>query len=435
MTTERKYTLTQLVANEAYDFARYTVEQRAIPNVIDGFKPVHRFFLTSCIKNARSEFKKVAGIAGNVADLGYKHGENSAAEAGSLMAAEWNNNICLVEGRGNFGSRKIPEPGASRYIYARLHANFNKYMTDIELSPENPDPETHIPLFYTPVIPLVLVNGIRGIATGFATTILPHDPKDITKLVKTYIKTGKINREPKVKFPQYQGTTEYDQDGRVVATGRFERVDASTILVTEITPDTDHISYIKILDKLSENENVRGYDDKSNDSGFKFLIKFKRGFVTDKSDEELEKLLKLKKAYSQNITVIGTDGVVKVYDKASDVIKDFVDWKLSNTLVERIKSNAAKADHEKAFLLAWKWLVEEIKTDRINITKVDADDLKWVPEEHRPHIPALLQRPVRSIMKRGQDELEEKIAEVDVRRTHWKTTTPEKEFISDLDKI
>jgi DNA topoisomerase-2 len=170
------YPVSELAKNEWKEFALYTVEARAIPSMVDGMKPSQRFYLYSSIKNTPRDFKKVESVMGTVTDYGYNHGTGSAGASGQMMASEWANNICLVEGRGSFGTRLVQTAAAPRYTQTRLHPNFHKYVKDIDLSPKHSDPEHHPPAFYIPIIPLVLANGVKGIATGFATNILPRDP-------------------------------------------------------------------------------------------------------------------------------------------------------------------------------------------------------------------------------------------------------------------
>ena len=126
------YPLSNVASREWKSFAMYTVENRAIPNMIDGLKPVQRFYLYSSIQNTKRDFKKVSAVSGIISDYGYNHGEGSAAGSGQLMAATWNNNICLVEGRGSFGTRLIQDAGAPRYVYTKLSSNFEKYIKDVD---------------------------------------------------------------------------------------------------------------------------------------------------------------------------------------------------------------------------------------------------------------------------------------------------------------
>jgi len=150
-TDPNEYPISHVAKNEWLSFAMYTVESRAIPNMIDGLKPVQRFYLYSSILNSKRDFKKVSAVAGIISDYGYNHGEASAAGAGQLMAATWNNNVCLVEGRGSFGTRLVQDAGAARYVYTRLHDNFDKYISDVDLAPAHEDPEHEPPSFYLPV--------------------------------------------------------------------------------------------------------------------------------------------------------------------------------------------------------------------------------------------------------------------------------------------
>ena len=93
--------LESIINNEALAYAMYTVENRAIPNMIDGFKPVQRFVIARTLmlgKSDKNKFHKLASIAGGVADLGYHHGEGSAQETGALMANDWNNNVPFLDG-------------------------------------------------------------------------------------------------------------------------------------------------------------------------------------------------------------------------------------------------------------------------------------------------------------------------------------------------
>ena len=270
------YTLSQIADNEMREFAMYTIANRAIPNMIDGLKPVQRFYLYSSLVNTPKDYKKVSAVSGVVSDYGYNHGEGSAAGAGQLMAATWNNNICLVEGRGSFGTRQIQEAGAARYVYTRVHANFNKYIKDIDLAPEHYDPEHVPPQFYIPVIPLVLANGTKGIATGFATNILPRNEKDLIKACKEYLSKGKISKRLVVSFPDFKGTTQYDDlSDRFICQGVFERPSKTQIVITEIPYGYDREAYVKILDKLEEDDQIVSYEDQCSNDGFRFDVKLK----------------------------------------------------------------------------------------------------------------------------------------------------------------
>lgn len=323
--------LESIVNNEALAFAMYTIEQRAIPNMIDGFKPVQRFAMARALELARGDknkYHKLASIAGGVADLGYHHGEGSAQDAGALMANDWNNNVPLLDGQGNFGSRLVQEAGASRYIFARVGQNFYDIYKDTEYAPVHKEKEHTPPAFYLPIVPTVLLNGISGIATGYATSILPHSLESVKKSVMAALQGQAI--EPEVSFPQFKGHV-IPVDGRYELHGTYKFKSRTQFDITEIPYKFDRATYVaKVLDPL-EDSGLITYSDACGKEGFGFKIKLRKEYeVTMPEDEEAKHLkilkdFKLVERRSQNLTVINEHGKLRVYEKASDLIKDFVE--------------------------------------------------------------------------------------------------------------
>lgn len=172
--------LTNIIDTEFREFSMYTIENRAIPSAVDGFKPTQRKLVYAMITEYRGNKIKVAELGGGLAKLNYHHGEGSAQGAAVGLASDWNNNAPVFTGHGNFGSRLVPEAAAPRYIFASLSENFKKYFVDTEVAPKSNDPENPEPAHYLPIIPWVLVNGISGIAVGFKTEILPRSIKYLT---------------------------------------------------------------------------------------------------------------------------------------------------------------------------------------------------------------------------------------------------------------
>ena len=310
---------------------------RALPSMIDGFKPSQRFFLYSCLKNAKKDFKKVSYISGVVSDYGYNHGEVSVEAAGKLMAASWYNNICLIEGRGSFGTRLVPEAGASRYVYARVSPEFFKHFKDMELCPEHDDPEHQPPAHYFPILPLLLVNGSRGIATGFATNVLPRDEHDVMAAILEYLTKGQITTSLDIKFPDFHGDITYDpaQD-RYICSGKWHKPSKTTLIIEEIPYGYDRETYVKVLDSLEDKNSIVGYEDQTSNSGFRFEVKLKQQTSSKWTDVQIAKNFKLEKIYNENITVIGPNDDLREYETPEELIRDFVDYRLG-ILQKRIK--------------------------------------------------------------------------------------------------
>ncbi|AJD82072.1 DNA topoisomerase [Yersinia phage vB_YenM_TG1] len=328
--TLTKRDLKSIIDNEALAFAMYTIENRAIPNMIDGFKPVQRFVIARALELARGnkdKFHKLASIAGGVADLGFHHGEGSAQDAGALIANDWNNNYPLLDGQGNFGSRLVQEAGASRYIFARVGDNFYKMYKDTEYAPAHKDKEHIPPAYYLPIIPTVLLNGVSGIATGYATNILPHSVESVKQSVLAALKGETL--EPEIQFPMFRGTVVKTEDNSCELHGIYKFTSRSVMYISEIPYKWDRDSYItKILEPLKVNGYIN-YDDDCSKEGFGFKIKILSAYtLPEDSEKRHEKIMKdfgLIERRSQNLTVINEQGKLKVYDKSSDLIKDFVE--------------------------------------------------------------------------------------------------------------
>ena len=345
----REYPISKVALNEWKDFALYTLENRAIPNVIDGLKNVQRFYVYSSIKNSKNDFKKVSAISGVVSDYGYNHSEGSAASAGQLMAAEWANNICLVEGRGSFGTRLVQSAAAPRYTYTRLHKNFIKYIKDLDLAPVHKDPEHEPPAFYIPVIPLVLANGVKGIATGFATNILPRDPEDLVRACREYVETRNIDKKVRVKFPHFNGTVTYNpEEGRYYCNGVFEKKSKTLLLITEVPYGYDREGYVQVLDKLEEAGHIVSYEDLCDKSGFRIEVKLKQNTSTNWDNEKIIAAFKLSKPFTENLTVIDQNGKLKEYNDERDLVRDFCEYRMS-ILQKRIDARKS----ETAELVRW----------------------------------------------------------------------------------
>jgi DNA gyrase/topoisomerase IV subunit A len=434
--TTNPYTLTQIAQNEMLEFAQYTVASRAIPSMIDGMKPVQRFYLYSSLKNSRRDFKKVSAVGGVVSDYGYNHGEVSAMDAGQLMASTWKNNICLIEGRGNFGTRQVQLAGASRYVYTRVSSNFDRYIKDLELSPDHADPEHEPPAFYLPVIPLVLINGASGIATGFATNILPRNEADVVDAIQEYLKTGKITSKIRVSFPEFTGQTIYDAvSQRYVCQGVWRRSGKTTLFIDEIPYGYERTDYVKILDDLETEDLIVGYTDHTSDNGFKYEVKLKQATSANWSDEEIVKYFKLNKNHSENLTVIGPANDLREYKDPADLIKDFVDYRLG-ILQQRIDREIDQHDELLRWLSVKIEFIEAVLNDRIVFKnqkrQMVTDQILAVTSAQAQDVTRLLALNILSLTQEQVDALRKEITEAKKQLKYWKSTTPPAQYLEDL---
>lgn len=435
----REYPISKVARNEWLEFAMYTVEARAIPNMIDGMKPVQRFYVYSSIKNSKTEFKKVSAVSGVVSDYGYNHGESSAAGAGQLMAAEWSNNICLVEGRGSFGTRLVQAAAAARYTYTRLHKNFNRYIKDIDLAPVHDDPEHEPPVFYVPVIPLVLANGVKGIATGFATNILPRDPDDLVRACQEYIKTGDIKSKVKIKFPDFNGTVTYNaEENRYYCNGIFERKGKTVLLITEVPYGYDREGYVEVLDKLEEKGDIVGYDDLCDKTGFKFEVKLKQNTSANWDDQKIISAFKLSKPFSENLTVIDSRGKLKEYEDERNLVRDFCDYR-TTILQKRIDLRKVETTELARWLKVKMQFIQAVLDEKIKFKNKKKDEVAKqifeTTEAIQDDIDRLLRINIMSLTAEMVKQLELEIKEAQKELAYWSKTTPKDQFIKDLTEL
>ena len=434
-----EYKISDVMKNEYRDFAIYTVENRAIPSVMDGLKNVQRFYLYSSIKNSRNDFKKVSAIGGIVSDYGYNHGEMSAAQAGQLMAADWSNHVCIIQGRGNFGSRLVPEAAASRYTYSKISEDFFKLFPDIDLCPKHSDIEHEPPAFYLPILPMVLINGVRGIATGFAVNILPRDPKSIHKAVESVIAGKKLKPNSiKPSFPKCQNTFEFDTVKKSwLESVPFEWPTATKLVIKDVLYDTSREDYIKVLDGLEENDLIVGYEDCCSET-FGFEVSLKRGVKY--TEAQLIKMFKLQRYHTENINVIDDQGRLNPnYTCVEEIITDFIE-KRTEFLAKRIEKNKRITAEKERYSNVIIEYIEAVLTGKVVFSKGKKSDV--VKKEILKNTSAteedcekLLRMSMFSLTDEKVKELKEELKGIKQEVKYWKETTEKAQYEEDLDSI
>lgn len=374
MTQER--TIKEEIDTSYKDFSLYTLYSRAIPSAIDGFKMVQRKLLYHMLQQPNPYKQKVKNAdLGAISKFEYHHGESSAQAAVAGMAQSWANNAPIFVGHGNFGSRKVQEAAAARYIFCTLSPNYDKYFKDHEVCPSNPDPASPEPEFYLPTIPWVLVNGIRGIAVGFATNILPRDPDLLSKLVKKVIKDPecKIGIVPP-KFPDFRGTVEHVSDLTWKIKGAVEDVNSTTLRVTEVPYGEDRSGYLTILNDLCDKNIINDYEDKCSGDGFEFIIKCSRAQKEDLIKKDPVKVLKLERQVTENLTMIGHDWRVRCFDDVESVIKYFVSYRLGK-VAESIALEISKQKNKISVAEAKAKFIKACISGEIDFMKLKKADL------------------------------------------------------------
>ncbi len=319
------------VAETSREYAVYVCDSRAIPSVTDGLKSSQRKMLW-VIRNKRDKIKTISLAGEAISENLYVHGDSSASGAISLLAAPYVNNIPLLEGIGSFGTLVDPYAiGAPRYTYVRKTQFTEEVLyPDLMIVPliENYDGSTLEPQTFLPLIPLVLLNCVSGIAVGWSTEILP---RDLSSLIDHTIKIlmGEKFEDIPPKYEYLNIITKKIEDQSWEFYPKIERKDSTTIVVNCLPPDLSLEKFKEKLDKLEEDEKIVEYSDLSAEH-VKIEIKFKRGVLKEKSDDEIVSLLKCKTRKSERLVTLNFDQKSVVQWKNTyELMKAWCEWRLS----------------------------------------------------------------------------------------------------------
>ena len=344
------------VSRISREYGLYVLDNRAVPSVHDGLKTSQRIALW-LLRNKRTEIKTM-GLAGEMISTNlYVHGDVSAADAVSRLASPYLNNHCLVQGEGSFGSRISPGGfGAPRYTEVRRAKFAEEFLyRDLPILPmtENYDGSTRMPATFLPLIPLVLLNGVKGIATGWATTILPRSLKTLCKAVQEVLVDGRVKTTLTPEFEHYDVQVQrvVGHKNKYLITGKVTRKNTSTLVVTELPPDLTLEAFREHLIWLEEQKDIRDFTDLSSEK-IKVEIKMTREALGGLSDDQLIDLLKLRSTVTENLVVI-RNGSVHRYETPRELVEDWVKWRLGWYLIRY----QHLLEQEQANLVYWRSLV------------------------------------------------------------------------------
>lgn len=309
------------------DYSMSVIVSRALPDVRDGLKPVHRRVLFGMYELgvlSNRAHKKSARIVGEVLGKYHPHGDTSVYDAMVRMAQEWSLRYMMVDGQGNFGSVDGDSPAAMRYTEARMKkiseemlADIDKETVDFQL---NFDDTLHEPTVMPTRIPNLLVNGASGIAVGMATNMPPHNLTEVIDGTLAYIDNNDIEIDElitHVKAPDFPtGGTIYGYDGVIEAfkTGRgrivmraktlFEESNnKEAIIVTEIPYQVNKADMIKKTADLVNEKKIEGIStirDESDRNGMRIVYELKRDAVPNVVLNTLFKYTSLQTSFSVN---------------------------------------------------------------------------------------------------------------------------------------
>ena len=356
------------------DYSMSVIVSRALPDVRDGFKPVHRRILYGMMGMGNTHdkaYKKSARTVGEVLGKYHPHGDSSVYGALVRMAQDWNMRYTLVDGQGNFGSVDGDSPAAMRYTEARLSLTGEAMMQDLEKETvdmvDNFDSSLLEPTVMPTRIPNFLVNGASGIAVGMATNVPTHNLPEVIDGCVAYIDNPEIEVEElmqHVKAPDFptggyimglQGVrSAYETGrGRVVMRGRTDIESGAThdkIIISEIPYGVNKAELIKSIADLVQEKRIDGIsnvNDESDCEGMRIVVDVKRDANANVVLNKLFKMTALQTSFSVNCIAL-VNGRPKLLT-LKDCIRCFVEHR-HDVVLRRTRYDLRKAQ-ERAHIL------------------------------------------------------------------------------------
>ncbi len=378
------------------DYSMSVIVSRALPDVRDGLKPVHRRVLYGMHElgvRSSSAHKKSARIVGEVLGKYHPHGDTSVYDTMVRMAQEWSLRYMLIDGQGNFGSIDGDSPAAMRYTEARMRKIADEMLTDIEKETVdhqlNFDDSLQEPTVLPARIPNLLINGASGIAVGMATNMPPHNLSEVVDGTVAYIDNPEIEIDELIThikapdFPTggiiygYDGVKEafHTGRGRIVmrAKSHFEEVDGrECIVVTEIPYQVNKADMIKKTADLINEKKIEGISnirDESDRKGMRVVYILKRDAIPNIVLNTLFKYTALQSSFSvNNIALVqGRPQLLNV----KEIISYFVDHR-HEVVVRRTKFDLKKAE-DRAHILEGLIIASDNIDEVISIIRASSD--------------------------------------------------------------
>lgn len=384
------------------DYSMSVIVSRALPDVRDGLKPVHRRVLFGMLELgvlSNRPYKKSARIVGEVLGKYHPHGDSSVYDTMVRMAQHWSLRYPLVDGQGNFGSVDGDPPAAMRYTEARLRKIAEEVIADIDKNTvdfrPNFDDSLEEPTVMPSRIPQLLVNGAAGIAVGMATNMPPHNLTEIINATIAYIDNREIDTEGLMKFVKapdfptggsiygFNGVREafHTGRGRIVLRAKAtieEHKGRERIIVTEIPYQVNKWQMIKATADLINEKKLEGISDirdESDRDGMRIVYELKRDAVSNVVLNQLYKYTSLQTSFSVNNIAL-VNGRPEMLTLKS-LIHHFVEFR-HQVVVRRTKYELEQAEKRahilQGYLIALDHLDEVIKIIRESATPNEAKD-------------------------------------------------------------
>jgi DNA topoisomerase-2 len=441
-------TITDFFDNDFTDWAAYDA-YRSLANYVDGLNVSARKVIHTIISDRIKKPYKVAQLAPRVAgQTQYLHGEGSLEGVIVGLARDFagTNNVPLLYKKGHFGNRISPAASAGRYIYTHMLGYTEKIfrLEDNEvLIQQEFEGDDIEPRFFVPTIPLILVNGNRGVGSGFAQRILPRDPIEIIEHLELVLRRKKSDYDYCICFEDFEGEIymlEDRESSSYEIHGICERLNSTTVHVSEVPIGTSHAKYIKDLDKLEDKGIISRYTDRSNDDTFDIEVKFPRAVLNKLDDEQLMYTLKLINTVTETLTCNDENLEVREFNSPAEIMEAYIEIKLEYT-EKRRQAMIAKMERELEIVRSRYHFVKRVVEGKLKLARrpikgviADLDKIKEIVRVDGTYDYALHMQ-ISSMTKEKYEALKKHIDKIERELIALKKNTAQKMWLKDLAEL
>lgn len=426
---------------------------RKIASLVDGLKNASRKVIHTVLDKKITELTKVSQLSSKAAEYAdYLHGSLDGVVVTLGQDYLTTNQIPLLKCKGNFGTRAIPEASASRYIFAAGNNRLREIFLDIDkplLVGQTFEGTKIEPMYFTPELPILLVNGSKGVSSGFAQNILARPVDSIVQCINVFLESGdqkalELINKVKPFIGNFNGTVERDPENpqafKWLFTANFT-IDKNVVTLLDIPYGSDLRSYLQHLDKLDDDKKFKKYEDCSEGDNFKFVVTFDK--KTSLTKDQVIKLFKLQTSITENFTCMDENNKIFEAENPFDILKRYVDIKLAYIekrkalILENLKTKMSK---DQSIL----WLILEVINNKIDFKKLKSQDLNKLfnenelyqdPNDSQEGFGYLHRIPMGKMVKEEVQALEAKIKQTKQEIKETETTTIQQMWSNNLNKL
>lgn len=403
------------------DYANYD-NFRSLPHIMDGQKITERKILYAFI-NFIGQDKIVCDKAGmRAADVSnYHHGATSMIGVLIGMNQDYPgaNNLPLFEKHGQFGTRLNHKASSERYISTKLNDTYKKLFNpdDNFILEKQFDQGNEIePKYYLPKLPLLLLNGSRGVGNGYSSLIMSYEIGDVKKAIQEVLKFGKVQNKLTPYIRDYEGGVSKNHDTQQITfEGNLKIQNTTTIIIDELTPSLDLAKYKEILNDLVDRKIIKDYENESTENEWKFIIDCPRTTTAIPLDKLLV-MFKLIEKETETVVCWKPDGKLGVYSNVESMLEAWVVYRLDYYQARRL-NKIERYDEELIWLTIKRMFIVYWNNKSTELVRMNSkelfSDIKYAVTTNEEYIKRLLAMRISSLTLEEIKELNDQINKIE----------------------